>query len=81
MKRMLVIVMAAALPLGFLAGCGQERAPQVYKQGKYQGKPDTPPWENEQFKGSQTAWDDAIKRRAQGQNEYVRIGDAPGGSL
>ena len=44
-----------------LAACGER--PQVvnYKQGSYQGKPDTPQWEH------------ALETRAQNQNEYKRI--------
>ncbi len=44
----------------------------VYKQGQYQGKPDTQPWDNDQFKGDKVAWENAIKRRNDGQNEYSR---------
>ena len=53
-----------------LAGCGDK--PMVYKQGQYQGKPDSRPWENEQFKGNQVEWEKAIKARNQSQNEYSR---------
>jgi len=53
-----------------LAGCGDK--PMVYKQGQYQGKPDSKPWDNDQFKGSQVEWEKAIKARSQGQNEYSR---------
>jgi len=57
-----------------LAGCGEQ--PQVvnYKQGKYQGKPDTQPWANAPFNGNKDEWERAIKNRNQGQNEYKRIG-------
>ena len=81
MKQVLFIVLAAALPLGFLAGCGEERPTQAYKQGVYQGKKDTEPWNNEQFKGDKKAWEDAIRQRNQTQNEYVRMGDGPGTRL
>ena len=53
-----------------LAGCGDK--PMVYKQGQYQGKPDSKPWDNDQFKGSQVEWEKTIKARSQGQNEYSR---------
>ena len=53
-----------------LAGCGDK--PMVYKQGQYQGKPDSKPWDNDQFKGSQVEWEKTIKARNQGQNEYSR---------
>ena len=44
----------------------------VYKQGQYQGKPDSKPWDNDQFKGNQVEWEKTIKTRNQGQNEYSR---------
>ena len=53
-----------------LAACGEKQAVTVYKQGQYQGKPDARPWDNEQFKGDQLAWEKAIKARNTGQNEY-----------
>ena len=55
-----------------LAGCGER--PQVieYKQGKYQGKPDQPPWDSAKFNGNQNEWELAIKQRNQNQNEYKR---------
>ena len=44
----------------------------VYKQGKYQGKPDSLPWANDMFKGDKLAWEKAIRARNGGQNEYAR---------
>ena len=72
MRTMAAIVAAAALAL---AGCGER--PQVinYKQGTYQGKPDTPAYKNAPFNGNKQQWDNAIDTRAQAQNEYVRIRD------
>ena len=69
--RILAAAVAAALAVA-LAGCGER--PQVvnYKQGKYQGKPDTPPWANDTFKNDRQAWDNAIRVRNQNQNEYKR---------
>jgi uncharacterized lipoprotein YehR (DUF1307 family) len=55
-----------------LSGCGEKEQVIVYKQGKYQGKPDSKPWENDQFKGNQVQWETAIKTRNQSQNEYTR---------
>ena len=52
------------------AGCGEK--PMVYKQGQYQGKPDSKPWDNDRFKGNQVEWEKAITARNQGQNEYSR---------
>ena len=58
--RQIMIALAAfglagrALVVGArgLAGCGER--PQVieYKQGKYQGKPDQPPWDSAKFNGN-----------------------------
>ena len=64
----------AALALA-LAGCGER--PQViqYKQGTYQGKPDTPAYSNAPFNGNRAQWDNEINTRAQNQNEYVRLRD------
>jgi len=72
MRTMAAIVAAAALAL---AGCGER--PQVinYKQGTYQGKPDTPAYKNAPFNGNKQQWDNAIDTRMQAQNEYARIRD------
>lgn len=69
-----VFVMVAVSALA-LAACGER--PQVvnYKQGTYQGKPDTPPYANAPFDGNEQQWDTAIRTRNQAQNEYKRIGD------
>ena len=72
MSRLLLAAAAAALALG-AAGCGEQAAVTVYKQGQYQGKPDKQPWENDQFKGDKGAWEKSVKARNLGQNEYVRI--------
>ena len=65
---------AAAVALA-VAGCGER--PQVinYKQGKYQGKPDTPAFNNPPFNGNKQQWENEINHRAQQQNEYVRLRD------
>ena len=68
-------IVAAAVGAAFallLAGCGER--PQVieYKQGKYQGKPDSEPYDSAQFKGNKTEWERVIKTRNQNQNEYKR---------
>jgi hypothetical protein len=74
---------AAVFAVLFLAGCGEEQQVTVYKQGKYQGKPDTQPWSSappaEQLRGStwnkgdRASWDTAITQRAMAQNEDIRI--------
>ena len=73
MKHLIPAVVAAMLVLG-VTGCGEKPAVTVYKQGQYQGKPDGRPWENDQFKGDQGAWEKSVKARNVSQNEYVRIG-------
>lgn len=70
MSRFIIAAACAALAWG-LAGCGENKV-TVYKQGQYQGKPDTQPWDNPQFKGDKVAWENAIRRRTDGQNEYTR---------
>jgi hypothetical protein len=56
-----------------VAGCGERPQVITYKQGTYQGKPDSRPWDNAPFKGDQKAWELALKDRAQAQNEYKRV--------
>jgi hypothetical protein len=67
-----VLVLAGVILAIGLAGCGER--PQVieYKQGKYQGKPDQPPWDSAKFNGNKGEWELAIKQRNQNQNEYKR---------
>ncbi|MDB5811262.1 MAG: hypothetical protein JWN94_3384 [Betaproteobacteria bacterium] len=68
--RKLLAACAASISLFALSGCGDK--PVVYKQGEYQGKPDSLPWNNAQFKGDRVEWEKAIKARNQGQDEYSR---------
>jgi len=70
--RASLLVLAAAAALG-LAGCGERPQEMAQKTGKYQGKPDTAPWDSPQFGGKQAEWERAIQARSQAQNEYVRI--------
>jgi len=80
-------VMAGAVGIllaGALGGCGEQSQlgqSTTYKQGKYQGKPDTRPYEvgpgvysqgAQWAAGDKTAWEAAIKRRQQDQNEYAK---------
>jgi hypothetical protein len=78
------ILVAAALVIATgLSACGEREQVIVYKQGKYQGKPDTKPWENDPSaslyttskwnKGDQTSWEAAVKTRNLSQNEYNRV--------
>jgi len=71
MRKVLALAIAAMLPLA-AAGCGEQQAVTVYKQGQYQGKPDKQPWDNDQFKGDKLAWEKAVKARNSGQDEYAR---------
>jgi hypothetical protein len=70
--RSVVGVLAAITIAGGLAACGERPQVITYKQGTYQGKPDSRPWDNAPFKGDQKAWELALKDRAQSQNEYKR---------
>jgi hypothetical protein len=65
------ILVVAAVTTFALCACGER--PQVvnYKQGSYQGKPDSPPY-NAQFGGDRTKWENEIRSRNQAQNEYKR---------
>lgn len=71
MKRPLLLMVAGALAL-VAAGCGESPSVTVYKQGKYQGKPDAEPWGNDAFKGDKLAWERAIKARNERQDETSR---------
>ena len=70
--RATLVALAVVAALG-LAGCGEQPQEAVQKTGKYQGKPDTVPWDNPQFGGKQAEWERAIQARTQNQNEYSRI--------
>jgi major membrane immunogen (membrane-anchored lipoprotein) len=75
-----VLLVAAALMLG---ACGEKEQVVVYKQGKYQGKPDSRSWDNDPpvaelrggkwNKGDRTSWEESIKQRQLAQHEYQRI--------
>ena len=70
-SSLLLTFAAGAVALG-MAGCGEQNV-TIYKQGQYQGKPDSPPWQNDLFKGNQSEWEKSVKMRNQAQNEYTRI--------
>jgi hypothetical protein len=76
MRRLYFIAVCAACAWG-VAGCGDKPPVTIYKQGQYQGKPDSQPWDNPQFKGDKVAWENAIRRRTDGQNEYTRATPTP----
>jgi len=81
--RKLVVAVAALAATAGLAGCGEAEQVIVYQQGKYQGKPDTRPWDNAPSaettskwnKGDKDSWESALRTRSQNQNEHLRIGD------
>ena len=76
------LIVAAALAVGLVSGCGERSQVVVYKSGKYQGKTDTKPWENSPgaapyttsrwTSGDQVSWETALRTRSQNQNEYNR---------
>ena len=70
-RRALAVAAGVAIALG-LAGCGERPQVVQYKQGNYQGKPDTPPYGGAPFNGNKAEWERAIKTRNQNQNEYKR---------
>ena len=79
--RLAAACAVAALALG-AAGCMEvEQTAAGAKQGKYQGKPDTPPYANEPLaygsakwtKGDRASWENEIRTRNLAQNEYKRI--------
>ena len=80
MRALVFIAVIAALGL---AGCGEKEQVVVYKQGKYQGKPDNRSWENDPLpaefrggtwtKGDRSSWEESIKKRQLAQHEYRRI--------
>ncbi len=81
--RKLALAGAALLAAVGLGACGERDQVTVYKQGKYQGKPDTKPWENapgsslyptsKWDQGDKTSWEAAVKTRNLAQNEYNRV--------
>ena len=82
MRRLLAAALVVGLAAG-LAACGEQEQVVVYKQGKYQGKPDSRPWDNAPVaaelrgaswtQGDRASWETSIKRRQLGQHEHKRI--------
>jgi hypothetical protein len=71
MLRSCAVALAAAAAF-CLAACGERPQVVSYKQGTYQGKPDSPPYDA-QYKGNRQEWENAINTRNQAQNEYKRV--------
>ena len=74
MIRRVAIAATLAIAAAGFSGCGEKPSVTVYKQGKYQGKPDNVPWQSAPFNNNQVEWEKAIKARNNGQNEYLRVG-------
>jgi hypothetical protein len=76
MKKILLVIAAFGL-----TACGEPEQVVVYKQGKYQGKPDAQPWSSEPLayenakwtKGDRASWETQIKTRQLAQHEHKRI--------
>jgi hypothetical protein len=76
MKKILLVIAAFGL-----TACGEPEQVVVYKQGKYQGKPDAQPWNSESLvyenakwtKGDRASWETQIKTRQLAQHEHKRI--------
>jgi len=79
-----LILAGAALAVAVgVSACGEREQVIVYKQGKYQGKPDTQPWQSDPSAslytsskwtaGDKTSWEAALRARNQNQNDYSRV--------
>jgi hypothetical protein len=78
MRKVLLLIAV----LGLVA-CGESEQFVVYEQGKYKGKKDGLPWDNEPgvtelrggkwTKGNRESWEEAIKNRQLAQHEHKRI--------
>jgi len=77
MRRLVVIAVAVGL-----AGCMEvEQSAEPQKSGRYQGKPDTAPWQNAPLaygdaswkQGDRASWENQIKTRNLAQHEYKRV--------
>ena len=83
--RKFAIAAALLAVIGATAGCGEKPQVIAYEQGKYQGKPDSKPWQDAPTdslyttskwnKDDKASWESALRARSQNQNEYVRIGN------
>lgn len=70
MARLAALALLSVFAAGALSACGERPQTAQYKNGKYRGKPDTPPWKP----GDEATWDKQLRERATTQNEYDRIG-------
>jgi hypothetical protein len=75
-----VLAVLSLLALLAVTGCGEREQVSEFKRGKYQGKPDTPPWSNAPLaygngkwtQGDRASWETQIKERQSWQNERTR---------
>jgi len=82
MRTRFGLLLAALVAAALVSGCGEREQVVVYKQGKYQGKPDTKPWDDDPgsalyttskwTRGDKASWETAMRSRNQAQNEYTR---------
>jgi hypothetical protein len=82
MRKVLLVIALSGLAV-VAVGCGEHDQVVVYKQGKYQGKPDGLPWNSDSpiaelrggkwTKGDRASWEDQIKQRQLAQHEDKRI--------
>jgi major membrane immunogen (membrane-anchored lipoprotein) len=64
-----VTAMAAVL----LTACGEpDQSTNLYAEGQYSGKADQQPWQVAPYDGNKAKWENAVRVRTQGQNEYTR---------
>jgi hypothetical protein len=70
--RALVLAVVVATAAAGLAACGEQHSTPIQKTGRYQGKPDTRPWDSPEWGGDRARWEREIEARTTNQNEYVR---------
>lgn len=80
LRTFATLAAAGALALG-LAACGEKPQTLGEKAAGTTVTRDTKPWQGEPLafqapftRGDKASWENALKLRQQGQNEYVRIG-------
>lgn len=63
----------AMMVAGLLVACGEpDQSTNLYAEGHYSGKPDRQPWEAAPYDGNKAKWENALRERTRGQNEYTR---------
>ena len=83
MKRTIAIAAAAAAAL-LLGACGEKPQEVSQKRPGTTVTRDTRPWDGDRLafeestfkRGDKASWENALKTRQQGQNEYTRTGAA-----